>query len=152
VAAALDRLEPWGTTALYDATLEAVDAIEAARGRRALILLSDGNDRYSRASATDVVDAVRRKDVLIYPIAIGEKRPEIFAELATATGARSFLVKDARQLQAALSAIGQELRFQYLLGYTPERPIAARPEWRSIRVSANRPGARVRARDGYLAR
>src|SRR6185295_1521314 len=45
--AAIDRLDAWGTTPLYDATLGALDAIQPARGRRALVLLSDGADRYS---------------------------------------------------------------------------------------------------------
>ena len=47
----------------------------------------------------------------------------------------------------------RELRYQYLLGYTPARPIVAgQQEWRSISVTVNRPGVRVRARDGYQVR
>jgi hypothetical protein len=53
---------------------------------------------------------------------------------------------------AALGKIGQELRFQYLLGYAPAREGAGAPHWRSIQVRVNRPDVRVRARDGYLSR
>ena len=102
--AALDRLEPWGTTPLYDATLNALDAIQSASGRRALILLSDGEDRYSAASADAVVAEARRRDVLVYPIATGRKRPPMFAELASVTGGRSFHAAERRALEAALDS------------------------------------------------
>ena len=144
--AALDRLEPWGTTPLYDATLSAVDAIQSAAGRRALILISDGSDRYSHATAPEVLDRVRKQDVMIYPIALGRVRPEVFVELATVTGGRSFQVNDPGNLTATLTTIAKELREQYLLGYAPAE---ARRGWHSIQVRVNRSDARVRARDGY---
>ena len=147
---ALDHLDPWGTTPLYDATLSAVDSIEPASGRRALILISDGTDRYSLTTATALLDRVRRKDVLIYPIALGKTRDAVFVEMATVTGGRSFQVASASSLPGALTAIADELRFQYLIGYVPARP-SGRPGWRSIQVRVNRPDARVRARDGYIA-
>jgi Ca-activated chloride channel family protein len=90
--------------------------------------------------------------VLIYPIALGRQRPPIFAELASVSGGRSVQARDRPSLASALSSIARELRSQYLLGYSPARPASDRPEWRSIRVTVNRPTVRVRARDGYLAR
>ncbi len=147
--AALERLEPWGTTPLHDATLNALDAIQSASGRRALILLSDGEDRYSAASADAVVAEARRRDVLVYPIATGRKRPPMFVELASVTGGRSFHAAERRALEAALDSIARELRSQYLLGYTPSADDVRRG-WRSIRVTVSRPDARVRARDGYF--
>jgi Ca-activated chloride channel family protein len=151
--AALERLEPWGTTPLYDATIEAIDAVQDARGRRALVLLSDGADRYSEASAADLVQHARRRDVLVYPIALGQRRPPVFAELAGVTGGRSSHVTDGDRLEAVLQGIARELRFQYLLGYSPGREPDAEPRWRSIEVSVSgRPGVQVRARDGYFSR
>lgn len=147
---AVDELDAWGTTPLFDATLAAVNAIQSARGRRALVLLSDGTDRYSGTRAAELVEQVRRRDVLIYPIAIGPNRPGIFAELATATGGRSFHAADARELTPIVTRIVRELRFQYLLGYVP--PAAPPNSWHAIDVQVDRPGARVRARDGYLGR
>jgi Ca-activated chloride channel family protein len=88
----------------------------------------------------------------VYPIAFGKTRPPLLAELAVVTGGRSFLLKDPRELERTLGTIARELRHQYLLGYTPARPIVpGESEWRSIRVMlrGNRPGIRVRARDGY---
>jgi Ca-activated chloride channel family protein len=148
--AAIGRLEAWGTTPLYDAILVALDAIQSSKGRRALVLLSDGTDRYSETNAAALVDEARRRDVLIYPIAIGPARPPVFAELATSTGGRSFLAKEPRDLGGILTAIARELRFQYLLGYVP--PPSTGSSWHAIDVEVDRPGVRVRARDGYFSR
>jgi Ca-activated chloride channel homolog len=150
--AAVDRLDAWGTTPLYDATLAALDAIQPAKGRRALVLLSDGTDRYSDTTAAVLLEEARRRDVLVYPVAIGSTRPPVFAELATATGGRSFFVQDPRELARMLTTIAHELRSQYLLGYAPTRGMSAEAQWRSIEVAVNRPDVRVRAREGYFGR
>ena len=149
--AAIDRLDAWGTTPLYDATVSALDAIQSAKGRRALVLLSDGTDRYSETSAAALVEQVRRRDVLLYPVAIGPARPAVFAELATASGGRSFMVKDPRELSSTLTSIARELRSQYLLGYVPARPRSEQPVWHSIDVVVNRTAVLVKARDGYFS-
>lgn len=146
---ALERLARWGTTPLYDAVIHAIDAVQPASGRRALILLSDGEDRYSRATATDVVTYARQHDVLTYPIALGNARQPVWVEVATVSGARSFSLRDFRDIGSTLSAIAEELRHQYLIGYAPSTE--GRSGWRSIRVKVNRGSLRVRARDGYFA-
>ena len=148
--AALAKLDAFGTTGLYDSVIAAIDAIQPARGRRALVVLSDGSDRYSSATSAQTLERARTSDVLVYPIAIGRTRPPVFAELASVTGGRSFHLTDARRLTDTLRTIARELRSQYLLGYSPARPIVqGRPEWRSIAVTVQRPGVVVRARDGY---
>src|SRR5262245_11015925 len=148
--AALDRLDAWGTTPLYDATIVALEEIQSARGRRALVLVSDGSDRYSTVSAAELVERARQRDVLIYPVAVGSSRPPVFAELATATGGRSFHASDPRQLTRIMTTIARELRFQYLLGYVP--PPSRGGVWHAIDVEVNRPGVQVRARDGFHVR
>jgi Ca-activated chloride channel family protein len=150
---AIDRLQPWGTTGLHDAIIQSIDAIQTAKGRRALLLTSDGNDRFSNASAAEALERARRSDVMVYPITLGKTRPALFAELATLTGGRSFQPKDMKQLDETVRTIAGELRHQYLLGYTPSRPIVPGEEqWRSITVRVSRQEAVVRARDGYLSR
>lgn len=148
----VDRLDAWSTTALHDAVIVAVDRLEPEPGRRALVVFSDGVDRYSRASSATVLDRVRRGATIIYPVVIGPERPPVTAELAVASGGRSFQLRDARELESTLQRIARELRHQYLLGYVP----TATPgdgRWRSIRVALKAPRAdvRVRARDGYFA-
>jgi Ca-activated chloride channel homolog len=147
-----EAIDPWGTTPLYDATAQALDAIQPRTGRRALLLISDGIDRDSATTATELITRARQSNVLIYPVAIGGTRPPLFGELANVTGGRSFFVDDPKRLESQLGALARELRFQYLLGYTPSHPPKANPEWRAITVSVSRPDVRVRARDGYFTR
>jgi Ca-activated chloride channel homolog len=150
---AIGGLKPWGTTGLHDAVILAIDTIQSAKGRRALLLLSDGTDRYSKASAAEALERARRSDVMVYPIALGKTRPSLFAELASLTGGRSSQPREPGRLPEIVRGIANELRHQYLLGYTPSRPIVAGEEqWRSITVRVARPEVTVRARDGYLAK
>jgi len=151
-ARAVEQLDPWSTTALHDAVIATLERLEPEEGRQALVVFSDGTDRYSQASAAEMLERARRSNALIYPIAFGKQRPPLLADLASVTGGRSFFLKDARELDATLAAIARELRFQYLLGYAPAKAIEpGHHEWRSIRVSLRRAsaGVRVRARDGY---
>jgi Ca-activated chloride channel homolog len=150
---AVRRLDPWSTTALHDAIVASLDRLDPEPGRQALIVFSDGADRYSEAAPGDVLARARRSNALVYPIAFGKTRPPFMAELAVLTGGRSFLLKDTRELEPTLSTIARELRHQYLLGYAPATPIVpGQADWRSIRVELRqpRPGIRVRARDGYV--
>ena len=147
---AVAALDPWSTTALHDAIIAALDRLEPEPGRQALVVFSDGEDRYSRAMGADVLARARRSNALVYPIALGRVRPPLLAELAVLTGGRSFLVREVGDLEQTLAEIARELRYQYLLGYAPATAIDTDThEWRSIRVVVRRPGVRVRARDGY---
>ena len=148
---AVAALDPWSTTALHDAIVAALDRLEPEAGRQALVIFSDGQDRYSKTTAAQVAERARRSNALIYPIAFGRTRPPLLAELAVLTGGRSFLLRDARELEKTLAEIARELRYQYLLGYAPPDAAPGTPEWRSIRVAVKNPGLRVRARDGYVA-
>jgi len=148
---AIAALDPWSTTALHDAIIATLDRLEPESGRQAIIVFSDGTDRYSRATAAQVVERARRSHALIYLIAFGRERPPLLAELAVITGGRSFLLRDVRDLEKTLADVARELRYQYLLGYAPSDPIEPQnPEWRSLRVVLKKPGLRVRARDGYM--
>jgi len=150
---AIAAIDPWSTTALHDAIIATLDRLEPEAGRQALVVFSAGDDRYSRATAAQVIERARRSNALIYPIVFGKTRPALMAELAVLTGGRSFQLRDPKGLGAALQAIARELRYQYLLGYAPVTPIdTGRTEWRAIRVVlTGKPGLRVRARDGYTA-
>ena len=147
---AIDGLSAWGTTTLYDSVIASIDAVDGARGRRALVILSDGDDRYSEATADETLMRARRSNVMVYPVALGRERPGIFAELSSLTGGRSFHSRDYTGVDQIMVRIAEELREQYLLGYTPTRPpVSGANEWRSISVRVKREGVSVRARNGY---
>jgi VWFA-related protein len=148
---ALAALDPWSTTSLNDAVIRSLDLLEDETGRRAIVVLSDGEDRYSTASTVDVLNRARRSDIMVYPIAIGRQRPAFFPELASLTGGRSFHLRDPKELQSTLQAIAADLGSQYLLGYAPTAAVRhGEDEWRSITVTVDRPGVTVRARSGYV--
>jgi Ca-activated chloride channel family protein len=150
---ALTDVDPWSATSLHDAIVRSLDLLEGETGRRAIVLLSDGEDRYSEAAAEVVLERARRSDVMIYPIAIGKKRAPLFAELAAISGGRSFHLRDVRELQNTLKTIADDIRSQYLIGYAPSETWSGEEaEWRSITVRVNRPELRVRARSGYSTR
>jgi len=150
---ALGSLDAWSSTSLNDALIKSLDLLEGESGRRAIVVLSDGADRYSQAREIDVLNRARRSDVMMYPIAIGRERPPLFAELAALTGGRSFHLRDPKELQKTLQTVAADLGAQYLLGYAPATPARQdADDWRSISVKVNRPGVTVRARSGYSAR
>lgn len=146
---AIETLQPWSTTSLNDAMLAGIDLIQAGRGRRGLIVLSDGEDRYSTAKPDAVLARARRANVMVYPVAMGKRLPPLFPEVAVLTGGRSFHVEDPRRLDEALTDIGRELRYQYLLGYAPAGMDAGGSRWHSLQVRVRKPNLQVRARDGY---
>lgn len=150
---ALTGLTPWGTTPLFDATTKAIERVQEATGRRALILVTDGDERYSASTAAEMVADARRHDVLVYPVSLRRTSPPVLVELATVTGARATAVPQLDGLSAALFSIARELRQQYLLGYAPPASGAQTGDsaWRAISVRVNKPGVHVRARDGYYA-
>lgn len=151
---AVDRLAPWGATALYDVILRGVDMLGKQPGRRAMIVFSDGEDQGSHASLTDVERRLQASDVTLYMIGQGrgvqvEALKTIMQRLVEPTGGRALFTDNIDQLHAAFSDLLEELSNQYLLGYestNTKRDDAFRKI--SLRVDGQ---SRVRARQGYRA-
>ena len=116
---ALAKLTPWSTTALHDSVITALDRLEPERGRQALVLFTDGSDRYSSASVADVLERVRRSNALVYGIGVGKTRAPILAEMAAVSGGRSVQVRNAEALEPALAAIARELAAAISSGLRP---------------------------------
>lgn len=150
---AVGALDAWSTTALRDAVVKTLDRLEPEPGRQALVVFSDGTDRYSQVSAAAMLERARRGSALVYPIVFGREQVSVLSDAARLTGGRAFALRDARGLDAALDSIARELRHQYLLGYAPAgRAEAGRWHPIRVRVRGQEAGAwRVRARDGYVA-
>ena len=146
---AIDRLDPWGTSPLGDGIAAALQAVEPGTGRRALVLWSDGVERYSEQSREAVLAQVRRSSVLVYPVAIGRAFPPLFAELAALSGGRALAARDRDAAERAAADVMSELRHQYLLGYEPPT-VDPQPGWHRIDVDVAGEDVRVRARAGYL--
>ena len=153
-ARAIAFLDPWSTTALRDAVVKTLDRLAPEPGRQALVVFSDGADRYSQVSVAEMLNRARSGAALVYPIVFGRAPVAALAEMASLTGGRSFVLRDAQGLAPALASIARELRHQYLLGYVPAE--ATEPgRWHPIRLRVRNQGTRgwrVRARDGYVAR
>lgn len=154
-------LRPGGGTALFDAVFYACrDKLMKARttgpARRAIILLSDGEDNQSRVSREEAVEMAQRAEVIIYTIStnisgVKLRGDKVLERLADATGGRAFFPFKIQDVANAFSEIQDELRSQYLLAY---KPADLKPDgrYRSIDIVAeNHKSLRVRARKGYFA-
>lgn len=146
---AIDGLDTWGVTPLFDAVVTSLSGIERAPGRRALVLVTDGRERFSKTTSDAALERARRTDVLIYPVTLDSDRVEWLETLAGVTGGRAFFVSRPDRLGATFKQIAHELRGQYLLGYAP--PSVTESGYRRIEVRVGRKGLRVVARQGYYA-
>jgi len=164
----LNMVAAHGETALYDAVLLGVEKVRQGRHRRrALLVISDGQDNASLYTLEQLRQRLKESDVQLYCVGIGrpglsekaEKRQEmrgqmILDEIARMTGGRAFFVNSASELEQAATRVALELRHQYSIGYTSTNQ-RRDGKWRKIRVRVSRsawtPERSVRARDGYYA-
>jgi Ca-activated chloride channel family protein len=152
---AVDRLAPWGGTALYDVLLRAMDLLGHRKGRKVMVVFTDGEDQSSRSSFADVERRAEVNDAPIYMIGQGRattdgKLRDVIEKLARMSGGRAFHTDRLDELEPAFAQIVDELDNQYLLGYEPSNP-ARDGSWRRIRLEVEGPGRKVRARQGYRA-
>jgi len=147
-------------TSLYDAVLLASEELlREQAGRKALILLSDGVDAGSKTSLDDAIESAQRADTLVYSIrfydeqAYGKRHlpdgKKTLERLAQETGGGYFEVSKKQPLERVFERTEEELRNQYSLGYTPDRPEAAAGEFRKIRLTTKQKGLLVQSTDGY---
>ncbi|HET6891859.1 MAG TPA: VWA domain-containing protein, partial [Pyrinomonadaceae bacterium] len=128
--------------------------------RRAVILLSDGDDTSSVIRRQDAIDSAVKNNVAVYSIGIGD--PEFYKvekdslrKLSDRTGGRAFFPRDESELQAAFRQIQEELRSQYVVGYSPKNK-ARDGSHRRIRMEIVNPELRKQNlqliyRQGYYA-
>jgi Ca-activated chloride channel family protein len=152
-AKAIARLAPWGGTALYDAIIHALDLLGRQSGRRALVVFSDGEDQSSHAPMASVLRRAEASDATIYMIGQGRALrvsalQQLMKQLASGSGGRAFFSDEAAKLDAIFREIVEDLRHQYLLGYSA--PDNARSgELHRLRVEVPGRGHNVRARTSY---
>lgn len=147
-------------TSLYDTVIKASNEIMKKReDRKALILLTDGVDNSSTASMTDAIEAAQRLDTLIYSILFADPQAYAFGgvsgrsalqRLSKDTGGGFFEVSKKTSIDEIFSAIEDELRSQYSLGFVSDQPVRS-AEFRKLQISTKRKGLNVRARERYWA-
>jgi len=151
---AVDRLAPWGSTALYDVLLRGVEMLGRQTGRKALVVFTDGEDQGSHATINDVERRLQSSDVTLYMIGQGrgvtlDPLRRIMDRLAAPTGGRALFTDSIDELHTAFADLLDELSNQYLLGYQSTNT-KRDDQWRKIKVDVDG-HHEVRSRQGYRA-
>ncbi|HTU41415.1 MAG TPA: VWA domain-containing protein [Candidatus Aquilonibacter sp.] len=155
------ELRPGGGTAMYDALYFAcrdklLKKPQNGPTRRAIILLSDGDDNQSHVTREEAIEMAQRAETIVYTISTnvsGTKGPgdKVLERIADATGGRAFFPFQIRDVSNAFGEIQDELRSQYAVSYKPA-DFKADGHYRTIEIVAlDRKNFRVRARRGYFA-
>jgi VWFA-related protein len=151
-----------GATHLYDAVyLASNELLKNEVGRKVLILLTDGEDQGSRVKLETALEAAQKSDVINYSVdivdrpfygirSIGFSGDSVLRKLSDDTGGRVLQVNKTKDTAAAFQEIANELRTQYLIGYTPSNT-KHDGAFRKIRVSVDNSDYKVQARRGYYA-
>ena len=157
----VNRLKPGGGTALYDAIYTAchdklLDSTHSQEPvRKALILMSDGEDDQSRVYLNEAIKSCQRSETIIYAISTNwtpSRGPgdKVMEQLATETGGQVFFPPSVEDVSRSFSDIEEELRSQYALTYTPA-DFKMDGAFRPIYLYCNDRRYVVRARKGYFA-
>ena len=140
-------------TALYDAVIMGLFQFSGVTGRRAMVVLSDGDDTASKNDFGDALGYAQRMGVTVYTIGINIPTTKVttrwkISKLASVTGGRAFFVSEKSELGSIYDEINRELRTQYLIAFisNSERPP---DELRKIKVEVDRNKVKVRTIIGY---
>ncbi|HXZ33871.1 MAG TPA: VWA domain-containing protein [Terriglobales bacterium] len=154
------RLQNGGGTALYDAIYRAcrtklLKDDEDRPARRAIIVVSDGEDNQSDVTEGQAIEMAQRAQVIIYAISTDDsglilRGDTVLQQLADATGGRAFFPFKMKDIKSSFSAIEDELRSQYVISYHPA-DFEANGRYRPIEITALKKDLQVRARKGYYA-
>jgi len=150
------RNQSGGGTLLFDAVVTASkDVMKTQQGRKALIVLSDGEDFGSDSSLSSAIEEAQRADTLIYAILFSDSNSaegrRAMMRMARETGAGFFEVTKKLNIEQVFDLIQDELRSQYSLGYVSDVPVRI-SEFRKIQLTTKQKGLIVQARDRYWAR
>ena len=157
----VNRLRPGGGTALFDAVYTACrdKLLDVSRGqeptRKAIVLLSDGEDNQSRAYLDEAIKECQRAETIIYGISTNwtpsrGKGDKVLAQMAQDTGGQVFFPPSVEEVANSFKDIEEELRSQYALTYTPA-DFKMDGAFRTIYLYCNDRHYQVRARKGYFA-
>ena len=146
--------EAAGGTSLYDAIVTGLYRFRTIQGRKALVIISDGEDTTSRLPYEDMLKYARASRVPLYFIGIGLGFSDMagtskMKALAAETGAVAYFIKDVKQLEATYKLLEQDLRSQYLISYQTQSD-KKDEAYRTIEVKVDKPNAKVRTIRGFI--
>lgn len=157
---AMNRIPSGGATSLYQAIAAASDRLATCRGRRAVVVLSDGRDTFSDLRLENALECAQRADAVVYGVNTSFARWAVTPEfrrndpleyLATETGGEVYYTAQANDVEDALSRLSGRLRERYTLGFYPSAS-GQKGRYHRITVKVGQKNARVDARSGYYAR
>jgi len=154
---ALMQMMPAGRTALYDATVFALEHLNTGtHDRKALVVLSDGGDNASRRKLADLLEILRRSSATVYTIGIydendADRNPRVLRKIAESSGGRAYFPKSLAHLDEVWQDIAAEIRSQYTIGYVPSKSVGS-GSYRSVKIIATQSGKplNVTTREGYI--
>ena len=159
----LSLVDPRGSTALYDASYLALDRVmEGMYPKRAILIISDGQDNHSRYTFSNLQRALKESGAILYAIGIqgsANGMLDVYGklllyELASVSGGRVFFPRNSAQMNEAFEQIALELRHQYSIGYRPLN-LVLDGKWHRVKVKVTPPSELkriwVRSREGYYA-
>lgn len=161
----LTLVQPKSNTALYDAVYLGIERVtRGAHQKRALLIISDGQDNASRYNFGEVRRLMKEADVVTYSVGImsrgdtmsgaGMQGQSFLDEISSVTGGKSFYPDTDVEMDEIFERIALELRHQYSIGYTP-KDFAPDGKWRRVKVKVKPPRGlprlTVRSREGYYA-
>ncbi len=156
----IHKLRPGGGTAMFDGLYKTcrdqmLTLREEGAVRKALIIVSDGDDNYSRVLESDAIKMCQRAETIVYAISTNvspskDKGDDVLKEIAEATGGQAFYPTRIEDVAVGFHNIEEELRSQYSLEYRPA-DFKQDGAFRTIYLQATDPRYKVRARKGYFA-
>jgi VWFA-related protein len=153
LAQALAGLRAQGSTALWDAIVYGLYQYQGVKGRKAYVILTDGEDRSSKFPFEAAVDYAKKSGVAIYFIGLHIAGPRVdvkykINKIARETGGAVYYVDSAKNLGKIYAEINEELRSQYLLSYIPQNK-TQNNQWRKIEVKMSPDNLQARTISGY---
>ena len=142
-----------GSTALYDAVVYGLYQFTGVKGKKALVILTDGKDTASKFDFETCLEYVRRAGIAVYGIGLKISGAELdvkykLNKLAQVTGGQTFYIDSAKNLEAVYRQINEELRSQYLLTYYSTNP-GGKDKWRKVEVKVEPTSLQARTLTGY---
>ena len=149
----LSGLRAEGSTALYDAIIYGLYQFTGVKGKKALVLVTDGKDTASKFDYDTLVEYVKKSGIAIYAIGLKISGADLevkykLNKISQATGGQTFYIDSAKNLEAVYRQINEDLRSQYLLTYYSTNT-EAKEQWRKVEIKVEPTNLSARTISGY---